>query len=147
MKTHRTAYLLIAGLMAGTISEQTFAAEESTGRYVLQRAGDGFIRLDTMTGATAHCRQRQAAWHCESLSDDQAGARDEVNALREENRKLRRQVEDLEARLSRQERKPGDKSGLPSDQEFDRIMEFFDEVLRRFMEFAKSLRDFPGDDV
>jgi flagellar biosynthesis/type III secretory pathway protein FliH len=134
--------------MAGTlVTEQAFAAEETTGRYVLQRAGDGFIRLDTVTGATAHCRQKQAAWHCESLSDEQASAREEIATLQAENRKLRRQVESLEARLAQQERKSGSKSGLPSDEEFDRIMEFFDKVMRRFMEFAKTLRDFPGEDA
>ena len=147
MSLHKTAWLLGLLLLVSVSGGQTLAAQEKTGRYVLQRAGDGFIRLDTVTGATAHCRQRQAAWHCESLSDDQSGVRDEIASLQAENLKLRRQVENLEARLSQRERQTRDKTGLPSDEEFDRIMTFFDRVMRRFLEFAKTLRDFTGEDV
>lgn len=135
--------LAICAAIAGTVE----AADERTGRYVLQRAGDGFIRLDTVTGATAHCRQRQAAWQCDSLSDDQGAMQQSLNELAAENRRLKARVEQLEKQLVDNQPDRKGRTGLPSDEELDEIMGFFEKVMRRFLEFARTLKDFSGKDV
>ena len=49
-----------------------FAGEEP-GRYAMTPAGDGFLRLDTATGAVSICRQKLDAWTCEGVADDTDG--------------------------------------------------------------------------
>ena len=140
----RNITLLASVLVVLTASN---ASAEQTGRYVLQRSGEGFIRLDTFTGSTAHCKQRNAAWQCESIDDEQTAADSSISALKAENRKLKARVEHLEKQLADKKAIGRDRLGLPSDEEFDRIMGFFETAMRRFMEFARTLRDFSGEDA
>ena len=48
-------------------------AEDAPGtdhdRYVLEKAGDGFIRLDRETGALSRCLEKSGSWACESIAD------------------------------------------------------------------------------
>ena len=44
------------------------------GRFVLEKAGDGFIRLDRQTGAVSRCLEKSGNWACESIADDSAVA-------------------------------------------------------------------------
>ena len=44
------------------------AVAADTARYALSAAKDGFVRLDTVTGAVSHCRQISGAWQCQPLA-------------------------------------------------------------------------------
>ena len=35
------------------------------------RSDDGFVRLDTQTGAVSHCGRREGVWFCEKLIEDE----------------------------------------------------------------------------
>ncbi len=118
------------------------AGAEQAGRYVLQRAGDGFIRLDTQTGATAHCSLREKTWRCDSL-DGALAVHQELQRLAQENRRLKARIAALEAGKSA--RAP--KTDLPSEEEFSRIMDFMEMAMKRFLEFARTLRDAPGKEI
>ena len=134
----------LAGLLvtAALALPATSVNAEETGRYVLQRAGDGFIRLDTVTGDTAHCALREASWRCEAM-DQEMQTRSELRRLQDENAQLRARIEALEKLSAARE----PVSGLPSDEEFGRIMDFLDTAMRRFLEMAKTLREEPGKDI
>ena len=52
---------------AGILLIAPAIADEASGRYQLTPAPSGFIRLDTATGATAHCLVAAGVWQCEPL--------------------------------------------------------------------------------
>ncbi len=125
-------------------------AAQQTGRYVLKQTGDGFVRLDTETGSLAHCRQLNGKWQCESLDDANSGYRHEISRLSRQNTELKVRVTRLEARLQQLttgKSKPKSKLRLPSDEELDEIMGFFEKLVMRFMQVARTLQDAPGEDI
>ncbi len=44
------------------------ALADDAPRYALSAAKDGFVRLDTVTGAVTHCRPVGGVWRCEPLA-------------------------------------------------------------------------------
>lgn len=46
----------------------SMAHADDAPRYVLSAAKDGFVRLDTMTGAVTHCRATNGVWRCEPIA-------------------------------------------------------------------------------
>jgi hypothetical protein len=44
------------------------ALAEDQPRYALSAAKDGFVRLDTVTGAVSHCRPANGVWRCEPIA-------------------------------------------------------------------------------
>ncbi len=115
-------------LMAVAISPS--AADSA--RYVLQRVEGGLIRMDTATGALSQCTPNDGVWRCRSLSDDGQGLQGEIAALKAENRRLKARLADLEPAKERH-------FGLPSDADINRLMGVFETMMRRFMDFARSL--------
>jgi hypothetical protein len=112
------------------------------GRYVLEKAGDGFIRLDRQSGAVSRCLEKSGSWACESITDDRAV--DNSADLKAEINRLERQNEELKRRIAVLEKHPGDSSSgpkieLPSQQDMDRFMSLIETWMRRFVEFARSL--------
>jgi hypothetical protein len=87
--------LLALGLLGLTIAAGS-AQETGTGRYAVEPSVDGFIRLDTETGAMSHCTRRDGVWRCETLAEDKAA----VEALTDEVRALNERVDALNDRLT-----------------------------------------------
>jgi len=131
---------LLAVLMAAALSACVAAAADTTGRYVLKDVEGGFIRLDTQTGAVSHCRPRDGQWMCESLADDREVLQKEIADLERENNDLRKRVAELEG---------ADKPSveLPSDADLDRLMGFFERLMKRVIEFARGLESPPGQET
>jgi hypothetical protein len=71
------------------------AQAEDAGRYTLGASRDGFVRLDTATGAVSHCTQAKGVWRCQPLPADT----DRVGALATEVAALAAKVAALKARL------------------------------------------------
>jgi hypothetical protein len=135
------AALLTAGLGLPAQAQDTVTAVQS-GRYTMEKSGDGFVRLDTRTGAVSYCGQKNGAWACEPVSDDRQALADEIQKLETENRLLRERVGELEAQKGaapRTEKQPELK--LPSDAEMNQLMTWFETWVRRFMAFVRSLAD------
>jgi hypothetical protein len=137
----RVASLLVALVLAPPLALAQDAPDTDGGRYVLEKAGSGFIRLDRQTGAVSRCLERSGSWACESLDDDRTADRAEVKA---EVDRLQRQNEELKRRIAVLEKRPGDSAGgtrieLPTQQDVDRFMALVEGWMRRFVEFARSL--------
>jgi hypothetical protein len=137
----RIASLLVALLFAPQLALAQDAPDTEGGRYVLEKAGSGFIRLDRQTGAVSRCLEKSGSWSCESIddnrSDDLAGLKAEINRLERQNDELKKRIADLEKR-------PGDSAGgprieLPSQQDMDRFMALVESWMRKFVDFARSL--------
>jgi hypothetical protein len=76
-----------AVILAGLVLTGTAVGDEIKpgGRYAVQPSDDGFVRLDTQTGAVSHCGRREGVWFCDKLVEDQTA--------------LEKRVEELAARL------------------------------------------------
>ena len=144
--------LLLALALAGPASAQ----QE---RYQLERTEDGYVRLDTQTGEMSRCEENGTELICRPASEanadsrdqrrNDAKARDQIEleletpddaAPADEIDRLRDTVEALEQRIEALEAaKPVDV--LPTEQEFERTMDYAERFLRRFMGVAKELDD------
>lgn len=79
-------------------------------RFSLSPSGDGFIRLDTMTGAVSHCTAGEGVWRCEPA--DQTGP----DALRSspDGAAIAARLEKLEAAVARLSAMPAEMEALRS---------------------------------
>jgi hypothetical protein len=137
----RIASLFVALLFAPELALAQDAPDTEGGRYVLEKAGPGFIRLDRQTGAVSRCLEKSGSWACESIDDnrgdDQAGLKAEIDRLQRQNDELKKRIADLEKR-------PGDSAGrtrieLPTQADMDRFMALVETWMRKFVDFARSL--------
>ena len=127
---HRPLLACAAALAALAASP---ASAQETERYRLERTQDGYVRLDTQTGAMTLCREADGRLSCAPASQ-QGEAADEIGALRE-------RVEALETRLAAIEsRAPA--AGLPAEEEFERGMGYMERFFRMFMGLV---REFEGE--
>lgn len=108
----------------------------ATGRYTMTPVDDGFLRLDTVTGAVSLCQKADAGWRCQSVEDDQLALRQENEKLRAENKALReRALLAPDSGLAPGQKK---KLELPSQEDVDKAIDFLDHVLRKFREMLRN---------
>ncbi len=140
----RLGILVIAVSAALTLGAAVQAQETpgKSGRYSMKDVDDGLLRLDTQTGEVSHCRKLNTAWTCSAVADDRAALQEEITRLQTENDSLRQKQASAEAMAKSEENKSSD---LPSDADLDKIMGFMEKFMRRFFDFAKSLRDSIGE--
>ena len=81
--------------MLGLLVASASAQEVGTGRYQVQPSVDGFIRLDTETGAVSHCARRDNVWRCDVLAADRSA----IEAVAAEVKALNDRLDALSARL------------------------------------------------
>ncbi len=112
---------------------------DAPGRYTLHQVDGGYLRLDTADGRVSFCHRRRGDWVCELVADDRRAYESEIAVLMTENRALR---DDLAA-LKKGRGDKDDSSGidLPSREDMDRVMAFFDRMMRRFFDLVKSLQE------
>ena len=91
------------------------------GRYAVQPSADGFIRLDTETGAVSHCGRREGVWFCEKLVEDQTALKSGIDALSAAARRTR----EAAARCARP---PAPARAPPADQSGREELRLHDEA-------------------
>jgi len=106
-------------------------AAEISGRYVLEKVEQGFLRLDSETGAMALCAARAGVWECAAVKDQGIDLTEELARLKAANEKLKARVAELE--------KTAGVTKLPNDQEVDRMMDMFGKMFDRFLDFAREM--------
>ena len=84
------------------VAAPVLAAEtaDGPGRYALGPSSDGFVRLDTATGAVSHCVQTNDVWRCEPLPQEDAALRSKLDALTAEVKRLSALLSALDARVA-----------------------------------------------
>lgn len=107
------------------------------GRYTMSEVDGGFLRLDTANGRLSFCFRKEVDWVCELVPDDRTAYETEIAELMEENQQLKQDVE----ALKRGDEENTDTLHLPSREDVDRLMTFFDQMMRRFFDMVKSLKD------
>lgn len=137
--------LLGAGVLTILVftSPAAFAQTDTTSRYTMAPTENGFVRLDTVTGAMSLCQKAPQGWSCRAM-DSNGGASDrrEIDRLRAENAELRSEVLRLEQRLA--EQKEGDSSDfssqhvpqleLPKEEDVDEAIDYLEGMIRKFRE-------------
>jgi len=141
----RAILFLAGGLLLGwpAVAEETALGP---GRYQFAPDGDGFVRLDTETGAIAHCGKSEGGWRCDVAADEFDSR---IVAMQRELAELKAELEDLGERLALLE---GDATGKappaarnePSaeeDREFDEALSFAERMMQRFFDMIRELKN------
>jgi hypothetical protein len=162
---------LVTGLLAVALSYVGLASaaadsgpDTENGRYTLSQTADGFVRLDTRTGAVSTCSNNGKGWACYAVPDERTAMDETIGRLQEDNEKLKAQ---LAAREGEQQGKAGEalpesspKSSpksdnqatpkaeserkieipLPSDEDVDRVMSFLERAWRRLVDMANRMQ-------
>jgi hypothetical protein len=146
------------------------APDFSNPRFVFHRSGDGFLRLDLVTGAVASCSQNTADWTCVPGRDERAVLDHEIARLRRDNAALKNALlehgvplpNDMKADAptvpaetiprppqtvppTASAPPPSAKPGEPDrasrdDAEVERIMAMMEKVWRRLVEIMMSIQ-------
>jgi hypothetical protein len=117
--------LLFAGL-AGS------ASGEEADRYRIEKSDTGYVRMDTATGEMSICEERSGQLVCKLAADERAAFQDEID-------RLQAKLDAVEARVAKLEARPQvPEVLLPSDEEFDKTMDFMEKFFHRFMGIVKD---------
>ncbi len=109
------------------------AAAQDVERFQIERTRDGYVRLDTQTGAMTLCRETDGRLTCSPASQN-GEATDEIAELRERVKVLESRIAGLETRAP--------VAGLPPDEEFERGIGYMERFFRMFMGLV---REFEGE--
>lgn len=99
-------------------------AATENGRYAMTPAPDGFLRLDTRTGAVSLCRVENGAARCQAAAEERAALSNEIDRLARQNDALKARSENS--------------LQLPSRQDFDRALDYAEQFMRRMMKLMRE---------
>lgn len=156
-----------AVLVGGGGAAAQAALDTENGRYTLSPAGNGFLRLDTRTGAVSTCSNSNGGWACYTVPDERAALDAEIGRLQADNDKLKAELaarqpdssgkidEALPKSDSLKKPEPKIAEGerkieipLPSDRDIDRVMSFVERAWRRLIDMANRVqRDVNGGKI
>jgi hypothetical protein len=128
-------------LAAPAAADEATPPDTAGGRYVFSKQADGFLRLDTQSGAVALCSQQPVGWACKAAAEDRTVLENEIARLQSENVALKQEL--LSHGLALPSGMAPESTGaqnsdssvrLPSDADIDRVVAFFGRVWQRFVE-------------
>lgn len=111
------------------------AAQAESGRFVVEKTDNGYVRMDSKTGEISLCKLEGEQIICKMAADERAALNEDIAALQD-------RVAALEAKIGNRATVDPD-NGLPSDEEFERGMSYMEKFMRRFMGIAKELEAQP----
>jgi hypothetical protein len=128
-------------------------ASAPSGRYQIAPDDDGFVRLDTRTGAMTHCGKREGAWRCDVLAEERSDLDRRLDALAGKVDALSAEVARLAGRLATVEARPGTSTAPSPDarlpaapppetraEDFDEALSFAERLMRRFFDLVRELK-------
>jgi hypothetical protein len=132
MPTAKSATLRTAAFAVLLAATAMPAPAQESGRYTMEPAEGGYVRLDTRTGEMSFCESRDGQLVCEMAADERRAFEEALDSLSE-------RVAALETAIG----KRGTTGELPSEEEFDRTMGMMEKFIRRFFAIVEDLnRDF-----
>ena len=117
-------------------------ARPGSGRYAIEPSMDGFIRLDTTSGAVSHCSRREGVWHCDVIVDDTTGLSAQIEKLTAEVARLVGEVAALRARVAALEGQAAAGGGpaVREDARADQAMGFAERLMQRFFGLVREMK-------
>ena len=122
----RLAPALVLLCLAATpaLAEKPEAAQPGeNGRYSMTPAPNGFLRLDTRTGAVSLCTVTGTSAQCRAAADDRAALTEEIERLAKRNTQLEG---------------PAGTRVLPPADEMNRAMDVAEQFMRRMMRIMRD---------
>ncbi|QZZ37407.1 hypothetical protein KW403_11340 [Nitratireductor kimnyeongensis] len=119
------------------LSTLTSATAQEAERFQLERTDEGYVRMDTKTGAMSLCRERSGQLVCAPAADERTAYEEDIAALQDQLGALEKRVEALENGSAEA------KSELPSEDEFEQTLGLMERFFRKFMGIVK---DFEKED-
>jgi hypothetical protein len=119
------------------LSTMTGATAQEAERFQLERTDEGYVRMDTRTGAMSLCRERSGQLVCAPAADERTAYEEDIATLQDQLETLEERVEALESVSSEA------KSELPSEDEFEQTLGLMERFFRKFMGIVK---DFEKED-
>ncbi len=113
------------------------AYADDAGRYALSASRDGFVRLDTATGAVSHCRPDKGIWRCEPLAAEDGNVGPRLEALAREVAKLTAAVAVLDARVAAIVPVESPAVTLPPTAQRSNVVK---DVVSRFLDLVRALK-------
>jgi tetrahydromethanopterin S-methyltransferase subunit B len=134
----RFQHLVVPAVLVCMIAAS--AQAEDAGRYRLEKSADGYVRMDTQTGAMSKCQEQNGQLVCRMAADERTAFQDQVDDLQESVKALDARVARLENSLSARL-----ESKLPSEEEFNRTMGYMERFVRGFMGIVKDMNKDEAD--
>ncbi|MER8833994.1 hypothetical protein NKH98_00970 [Mesorhizobium sp. M0833] len=128
----RLKHVLIPAALVSLIAASAFSEEAD--RYRLEKSANGYVRMDTQTGAMSLCEERSGQLVCKTAADERAAFQDEVDRLQNSVKALDERVAKLENSLAARL-----ESTLPSEEDFNKTMGYMERFLRSFMDIVKDM--------
>lgn len=134
------AVLIAQAVLIGQALADEPTPDTEGGRYVFSQQANGFLRLDTKSGAVSLCSEQPVGWACQAAPEDRALFEGEIARLQNENAALKRTL--LAHGLSLPPGVAADAPiaqndstlRLPSDADIDRAIAFVGHVWQRFID-------------
>lgn len=125
------AAALVAALPA---SAQSLDADTQNGRYTMTPAPDGFLRLDTRTGAVSRCTLSGDSVQCRASADERGALNQEIDRLTRDNAELRRKL----AEATDQAPSARLRNALPTESEMNGALDMMEKFMRRMMNIMRE---------
>lgn len=138
--------ILVAFAIMQLATNANAEPRNEVGRYSMHKTDDGFIRLDTLTGAVSICGKADAGWSCRPMPDEARKLKSEIESLRQRYHDLARRFAAATGRppppqsdQPNNERPEPKAFRLPSEQEVDKALDYFESMLKKFQDRLKRL--------
>ena len=135
----RPQHVLIPAALVSLVAASAYS--EETDRYRLEKSDNGYVRMDTQTGAMSICEEHSGQLVCKMAADERAAFQDEIDRLENSVKALDQRVVTLENSLSARF-----ESTLPSEEDFNKTMSYMERFLRGFMGIVKDMEKDSGED-
>ena len=129
----RLQHILIPAALCSLVAASAYS--EETDHYRLEKSANGYVRMDTRTGAMSICEQKDAQLVCRVAADERSAFQDEIERLQGQVKALDQRVAKLENSLSAKL-----ESSLPSEEDFNRTMGYMERIFRSFMGMVKEMQ-------
>jgi flagellar motility protein MotE (MotC chaperone) len=103
-------------------------------RYRLEKTDNGYVRMDTKTGAMSLCEERSGQLVCKLAADERVAMQDEIERLQSSLKSVEERVTKLEGSLPARI-----DSALPTEEDFEKSLGYMERFFRRFMGIAKDM--------
>ncbi|WP_421914492.1 hypothetical protein [Mesorhizobium sp.] len=135
----RLQHILIPAALVSLVAASAYSEEAD--RYRLEKSTNGYVRMDTQTGAMSICEETSGQLVCKVATDERAAYQDEID-------RLQTSMKALDERVTKLENSPSARleSNLPSEEDFNKTMSYMERFVRGFMGIVKDMdKDSGGD--
>ena len=158
------AFAVLVAWVSVDIASAQGTPDTENGRFAFSPVPDGYLRLDTRTGAVSTCSSDKGSWVCRVVPDERAALDNEIGRLQADNKKLKEQLAQrdtvtgkTDAPLAKEDRKdldsksaqaPSDKKAeRPLSAEHEKLLALIDRVWDQLLDMAVRLQKKLSDKI